>query len=90
MPFIINGRGHPKKIAIETTIRTGDVSATLRNMTVPDKWRLASEEIMEEIIVMIIKGATTNAMITEMHRVPAGKIIGRGFQGHTMCHPKIC
>jgi S-adenosylmethionine synthetase len=88
MLFTINGRDHPKKIAIETTISTCDVSATLRNTMVPAKYRLAFEETMVETTVMIITGVMSNEVITEMHQVPADKIIDPGFQGHTMCHPR--
>ena len=88
MTFIINGRGHPKKIAIETTTRTGDVFATSRNTIVPAKYRLASEEIMVETIVMVITGAMSNEVITEMPQVLVDKIIDPGFQGHTMYHPR--
>ena len=45
---------------------------------------------MEEIIEMITSGAMISAMIAEMHRVPADKIIGLGSQGHTMYDLKIC
>ena len=86
--FTINGRDHPKKIAIEAAISTGDVSATLRNMTVPAKYRLASEEIMVETIMMIITGEMSSEVITEMPQVLVDKIIDPGFQGHTMCHPR--
>jgi hypothetical protein len=84
-----NGRGHLRRIATETTIKIGDDIATSQIMTVPVKWRLASEEIVEEIIGVIIKEATTSAMIIEMRQAPTDKIIDLGFQGHTTYHPKI-
>jgi hypothetical protein len=90
MLFITNGRGHPRRIATGITIKIGDVSDTSQIMTVPAKWLLASEEIVEEIIEMITSGTMTSATIIEMRRVPAGEITGLGSQGHTTCHPKIC
>jgi hypothetical protein len=87
--FITNGRDHPKKIAIETAIRIGDISAISRSTTVLAKYRLASEEIMVGIIVMITIGVMSNRMIIEIHRAPADKIVDPGFRGHTTCHPKI-
>jgi BRCT domain type II-containing protein len=86
----ISGKGHSKKIAIETTIKTGDVIETMRNTTVPAKYRLASEETVEEIIERIITGAMTSEAITGTHQVPADKIIDQGFQGRIMYHPRIC
>jgi choline dehydrogenase-like flavoprotein len=89
MMSTISGKGHLKKIAVETTTRTNDVSATLLNMMLPAKCRMASEEKMEEIIMMTITGATTNKVIVGMHQVPADKTIDQGFQGHTKCHPRF-
>jgi hypothetical protein len=84
-----NDRGHLKRIGIETTIKIDDVIVTSQIMTVPAKWRLASEEIVGEIIEMIIREAMTSAMIIEMRQTPADKIIDHGFRGRTIYHPKI-
>jgi hypothetical protein len=90
MPCIISGIGHPKKIATETTIKIGDdILVHTQIMTVPAKWRLASEEITEETIGMTIREAANNAMIIETRQVLVGKITDRGFRGHTIYHPKI-
>jgi hypothetical protein len=88
MLFTINGRGHPKKIVIERAISIGDVSATLRNMTVPAKYRLASAEIIVETIVTIITEAATNEVTIEMHQVPADKIIDQDIRDHITCRQK--
>jgi hypothetical protein len=90
MMFITNGRGHPRRIVTGITIKIGDVFDPSQIMTVPAKWRLASKEIVEEIIRMITSGTMTSTTTIEMHQVPAGKITGLGSQGHTTCHPKIC
>ena len=90
MIFITNGRGHSRKIVTGIPIKIGDVFDPSQIMMVPAKWRLDSEEIVDEIIGMITNGIIISAMIIEMHRVPAGKITGLGSQGHTTCHPKIC
>ncbi|KAK1645704.1 hypothetical protein QYE76_063509 [Lolium multiflorum] len=56
MLFIINGTDHPKKIATETTTKIGDdILVSSQIMTVPAKWRLASEETVEEIIGVITR-----------------------------------
>jgi hypothetical protein len=57
-------------------------------MMVPAKWRLASEETVEEIIGMITREVASSAMIIEMRQAPADKIIGQGSRGHTIYHPK--
>ena len=87
--FKTNDIDHPKRIGTETTIKIGDVIATSQIMTVPAKWRLASEEIAEEIIEMTIREAMTSAMIIEMRQAPADKIIDHGFRGRKIYHPKI-
>ena len=88
--FTISGLGHPKKIATEAAIKIGgDILIHIQIITVPAKWRLASEEIMEEVIGMTIREAVNSAMIIETRQVLAGKITDRGFRGHTIYHPKI-
>jgi hypothetical protein len=87
--LITNGRDHPKKIAIEMAIRIGDVFAISCTTMVPAKYRLASEEIMVEVIVMIAIRVMNNKAIIDMHLAPADKIVDLGFRGHTTCHPKI-
>ena len=90
MLFKTNGKGHPRKTAIEKTIKIGDdILVHIQIITVPAKWRLASEEIMEEVIGMTIREAANSAMIIETRQVLAGKITDRGFRGHTIYHPKI-
>jgi hypothetical protein len=90
MPCIINDIGHPKKIVIEAAIKIGDdILVHIQIMTVPAKWRLASEEIMEEIIGMTIREPAKSAMIIETRQVLAGKITDRGSRGHTIYHPKM-
>ena len=90
MPCIISGKGHPKKIATETAIKIGDdILVHIQIIMVPAKWRLASEEIMEEVIGITIREAANSAMIIETRQVLAGKITDRGFRGHTIYHPKI-
>jgi hypothetical protein len=90
MLFKINGTDHPRRIATETKTKIGDdFLASSQITTVPAKWWLASEETVEEIIGIIIRGATSNAMIIEMRQAPAGKIIDQGSRGHTTYHPKI-
>ena len=90
MLFIINGTDHPRKIAIETTIKIGDdILVSTQITTVPAKWQLASEETMEEIIGMITTEITSNAMVIEMRQAPADKIIGQGSRGHTIYHLRI-
>jgi hypothetical protein len=84
-----NDRCHPKRIATEITMKIGDDIATTQMMTVPSKWRMASEEIVGEIIEMIIREATTSTMIIDMRQAPVDKIIDHDFQGHTIYHPKI-
>ena len=75
MPCKINGIDHPRKIATETTIKIGDdILVHTQIMTVPAKWRLASEEIMEEVIGMTIREAANSAMIIETRQVLADKI----------------
>jgi hypothetical protein len=88
MLSIINDNVHPRRIATETTINTGDVSVTLRNTTVPTKYRLAYAVIMVETIAMIITRAMSNEVTIEMHQALADKIIDLGIHGHTTCHPK--
>jgi hypothetical protein len=87
--FITKDRDHPRKIAIETAISTGDVSAISRNTTVPIKYRLAFEKTLVKIIVMIIIGAMNTGVITWMHQVQTDKIVDPGFHGLTTYHPKI-
>jgi hypothetical protein len=84
----INDSTHLRKIAIETTTNTSDVSLALRNTMVSAKYRLASTVTMVETIAMIIARAMSNKVIIEMHQVLADKIIDPGFHGHTTCHPK--
>ena len=86
MPCIISGKGHPKKIATEAAIKIGDdILVHIQIIAVPAKWRLASEEIVDEIIGMIIREAAT----TETRQAPVDKIIDQGSRGHTIYHPKI-
>ena len=86
----INDSDHPRKIAIETIINTGDVSVTSRNTTVPAKCRLASAVIMVTTIARIIAGAMNKEVTIEMHQTLADKIIDLDIHGHTTCHPKNC
>ena len=88
--FKTKGTCHLRKTATETTIKIGDVFLdSSQVMTVPAKWRLASEETVEEIIGMITTEITSSAMIIEMRKAPADKIIGQGSRGHTIYHPRI-
>ena len=90
MMFIINGTDHPRKIATETTTKIGDdILVSTQITTVPAKWRLASEETLQEIIGMITREITSSAMIIEMRQAPADKIIVQGSRGHTIYHPRI-
>jgi predicted aspartyl protease len=43
---------------------------------------------MVETIVMVITGAMSSEVITEMPQVLVDKIIDPGFQGYTMCHQR--
>jgi hypothetical protein len=83
----INGSALQKKIAIETTFNTGDVSVTLQNTTVPANYQLASAVITVATIPKIIGRAISNEVKIEMHQALADKIIDLGIHGHT-CHPK--
>ena len=75
MPCIISGKGHPKKIATETSIKIGDdILVHIQIITVPAKWPLASEEIMEEAIGMTIREAANSTMIIETCQVLVDKI----------------
>jgi hypothetical protein len=94
MPCITNGTGHPKKIVIEIIIIIiiiigDDMLVNSQTTTVPTKWRLASEEVVEEIIGRITREAASSAVIIGMRQVLVGKTIDRGSRGHTIYHPKI-
>jgi hypothetical protein len=89
MLFITNGRGHPRRTVTGITIKIGDVFDPSQITTVPAKWRLASEETVEEIIGMITREVTSNTMIIEMRQAPADKKIGQGSRGHTIYHLQI-
>ena len=87
--FTINGIGRMRTTVTEI-LKIGDVFLdSSQIMTVPAKYRPASEEIMEEVIGMTIREAANSAMIIETRQVLAGKITDRGFRGHTIHHPKI-
>ena len=58
-------------------------------MTVPAKYRLASEEIMEEIVEMILKRTVITVAITGTVLVLIGKIVAKGSRGRIYL-PKIC
>ena len=58
-------------------------------MTVPAKYRPASEEIMEEIVEMILKRTVITVAITGTVLVLIGKIVAKGSRGRIYL-PKIC
>jgi hypothetical protein len=90
MPCKISGIGHPRRIAIEIIIKIGDdILASTQITTVPAKWRLAFEEIVEEIIGRTTREAASSVVIIGMRQVLAGKTIDQCFRGHTIYHPKI-
>jgi hypothetical protein len=88
MLFIISGIGRLRRIEIEIFKIDDDFLANTPTMTVPAKYRLASEEIAEIIIGMIIKRAVNNIMNTWIVHVPTGKITDQGSKGRTYL-PKI-
>jgi hypothetical protein len=74
----------PKKSATGTTTKTGEDSATLQNMTVPAKFRLASVAIMVTITARITAGEADSEARIEMRLVPAGRTTDQD----TTCHQK--
>jgi hypothetical protein len=58
-------------------------------MTVPAKYRPASEEILKETVEMTLKRAVSTVAITGMALVPIGKIMVQGSRGRIYL-PKIC
>jgi hypothetical protein len=75
MLFTTNGIGH-LRITVTETFKIDDVFlANSQTMTVPAKYRLAVEKILEVIIGMIIKKVVNSATITGIVPVPAGKIM---------------
>jgi hypothetical protein len=88
MLFITSSIRRLMMIATETFKIDDAFLANSQTMTVPAKYRLASEEILEVIIVMIIKKVVNIAAITGTVPIPAGKIMDQGSRSR-MCHPKI-
>jgi nitrogen regulatory protein PII-like uncharacterized protein len=80
--------GRLRRIAIETFKIDGIFLASFRIMTVPATYRLASEEIMEETIEMIIKRVVNSAVIIGTVPVLTGKIMVQDSRRRTYL-PKI-
>ena len=81
MLFTTSGIGH-LRMTVTEIFKIDDVFlASFQSMTVPAKYRLASEEIVEEIIETIIKRAVNNVTITGMVPVLTGKIMVQGSRG---------
>ncbi len=87
--FTINGIGR-LRMTVTEIFKIGDVFLdSSQIMTVPAKYRPASEEIMEKIVEMILKRAVITVAITGTVLVLIGKIVAKGSRGRIYL-PKIC
>lgn len=79
--FTINGIGR-LRMTVTEIFKIGDVFLdSSQIMTVPAKYRPASEEIMEKIVEMILKRAVITVAITGTVLVLIGKIVAKGSRG---------
>ena len=89
MLFTINGIGR-LRMTVTEIFKIGDVFLdSSQIMTVPAKYRPASEEIMGKIVEMILKRAVITVAITGTVLVLIGKIVAKGSRGRIYL-PKIC
>ena len=89
MLFTINGIGR-LRMTVTEIFKIDDVFLdSFQIMTVPAKYRPASEEIMEEIVEMILKRTVITVAITGTVLVLIGKIVAKGSRGRIYL-PKIC
>ena len=87
--FTINGIGR-LRMTVTEIFKIGDVFLdSSQIMTVPAKYRPASEEIMKKIVEMILKRAVITVAITGTVLVLIGKIVAKGSRGRIYL-PKIC
>jgi hypothetical protein len=88
MLFTTSGIGRLRTIVIEIFKIDGDFLANTLTMTVPTKYRLASEEIVEITIEMITRKVVNNVVTKGIVHGLIGKIMVQGSKGHTYL-PKI-
>ena len=88
MLFTTNDIGHQRRTAVEIIKIGDDFLGSTRAMMLLAKFRLASEEALEEAIEMTIKGATSSEATIEMAPEIIDKIVGQGFRDLS-CPPRI-
>ena len=88
MLFTINDIGHQRRTAVEPSKIDDDSLGSFRVMMPLAKYRLASEEILEETVEMIIKEVVSSKATTEVIPVIIDKIVDQGSRDH-MYLPRI-
>ena len=78
MPFTTNGIGHQRRTAAEIIKVGDDFLSSTRVMMLLGKFRLASEQALEETTEMITRGATNSEATIEMTLETIGKTPGQG------------
>jgi hypothetical protein len=85
--YITSDTGRQKRIAVEIFKIEGDFLASSTTTTLPATYRLASEEILEEIVEMTTKEVMNNKATIEVILAVTGKIVDQGFKD-LMCPPR--
>ena len=81
--YTTSDTGRQRKIVVEIIKIEGDFLASSTTTMLPAIYRLVFEEILEEIVEMIIKGAMSNKATIEVIFVATGKIVDQGLKDLT-------